>query len=328
VELYTEKGILIGHADESGYITSELLNKIKNSETKYIYTSHVSYENKQIKTTELIKENFILLTPLYNQLKEVNIKIHKKEKKYLKLYCYFRSYQLNNNRVHYFMDGIVDYYINLKNKKVLTKIISNRHSYNKDIKQIDEKGIVGVGIYQVGIPKINNLLLKEDKITKYSIKDKNILIDSIKGRNIGFIKFENNNINLLVNFITKDNPKESKLFGNEIITNEYYIDTYHKTNNLNTVELDNLLCYKAHSNYSAKNKKDSEYQKINVIEELFIISSENVSEIKKSGKKWGFYTGKPTQYESEYWQNIQNPYYQPLPESIEKYIKENLTEVK
>lgn len=62
----------------------------------------------------------LLLLPLkvLGQVKLQDVTINGKQPKFVRLKGYFRSYQHNDSLLKYYEDGIVEYYINLKNEKV------------------------------------------------------------------------------------------------------------------------------------------------------------------------------------------------------------------
>jgi hypothetical protein len=331
VEIYSDTGNFIGTTDEKGEITPRLLEEIEKSQTINLYTSHILYENKKIKLHNLNKNNRIKLNPITSNLKEVTINYDKIKKKYLKLNCYFRSYQINNDRVHYFMDGIADIYINTKNNKSkVNKIITNRTFENKNIKQLDEKGPFQVIFKPIGVPTVNEKILFSELIKNYtldSISNNKINIKNKSNKMIGFLSNSelDKSLNIQLKFISEENPKVMNVLGNESILYNYNINTNFSTSYKN---MRNLISYRELRNYKLKNRKDANYQKVDLINEIYILSSEYTDDIIDKGHAWDFYSLKPTNYTNNFWQNIQNPYYQPLPESIEKYIKENLTEVK
>ena len=106
VEIYSDKGDLIGLSDENGVISPELNNKIYLSDSKNITFSHFSFEKKVVPIEYYKNLTFLTLTSTSTILKEVIISNNYK-KKYLKLKGCFRSSQINEDRVQYFIDGIV-----------------------------------------------------------------------------------------------------------------------------------------------------------------------------------------------------------------------------
>ena len=58
---------------------------------------------------------------------------------YVRLKGYYRSYQTNDSIMKYYNDGIVEYYINLKNGKTDLCSYSNRNLHNSKLIAEDKK---------------------------------------------------------------------------------------------------------------------------------------------------------------------------------------------
>ena len=74
----------------------------------------------------------LLLLPLkvLGQVKLQDVTISGKQPKFVRLKGYFRSYQHNDSLLKYYEDGIVEYYINLKNEKVYLRNLTHLFGYN------------------------------------------------------------------------------------------------------------------------------------------------------------------------------------------------------
>ncbi|PWB24114.1 hypothetical protein [Flavobacterium sp. HTF] len=140
VEIYSDKGNLIGSTSADGLMSKDLTNKILSSDTKYLTFVNSFYQNKLVAIKDYNINSIVTMQPITNELQEVVISNIKDKNQYLVISAYVRSVQINNDRVHYFMDGIVEYYISLKTKKIKLKFISNRSFENKSIPQLKEKG--------------------------------------------------------------------------------------------------------------------------------------------------------------------------------------------
>ena len=134
VEIYSEKGDLIGVSDINGVFSSELENKIDNSKATNLTFVNSSYITSELSIEQFKNSPIISLNRIAIELDEVVI-MKPKTYKYLKLKGYFRSLQINEDRPHYFIDGIAEIFISLKSGKIKMKIISNRSFENKSINQ-------------------------------------------------------------------------------------------------------------------------------------------------------------------------------------------------
>ncbi len=323
VEIYSEKGDLIGVSDINGVISSELENKIVNSKA-----TNLTFVNSSYITSELSIEKFknsptISLNRITIELDEVVI-IKPKTYKYLKLKGYFRSLQINEDRPHYFIDGIVEMYISLKSDKIKMRIISNRSFENKSINQLSSTYFFMV----VGSPIFNEFISFKNLNNEYNLKTENSLKTTIldKDSNLekGTISTLNNNSNLQLEIISTSKPKIMKAFGMETDYNNYTINSIYESNENQKINLENIIYFKEIRSYNIKRKQKDKFQKVEATHEFYLLEKEYVNEL-ESKQFDSFYTFKrPSKFEDKYWEKVDNKYFQPLPKSIEKYIEENL----
>ena len=323
VEIYSEKGDLIGVSDINGVISSELENKIVNSKA-----TNLTFVNSSYITSELSIEKFknsptISLNRITIELDEVVI-IKPKTYKYLKLKGYFRSLQINEDRPHYFIDGIVEMYIALKSDKIKITIISNRSFENKSINQLSSTYFFMVA----GAPIFNEFTSFKNLNNEYNLKTENSLKTTIldKDSNLekGTISTLNNNSNLQLEIISTSKPKIMKAFGMETDYNNYTINSIYESNENQKINLENIIYFKEIRSYNIKRKQKDKFQKVEATHEFYLLEKEYVNEL-ESKQFDSFYTFKrPSKFEDKYWEKVDNKYFQPLPKSIEKYIEENL----
>ena len=81
----------------------------------------------------------LLLLPLkvLGQVKLQDVTINGKQPKFVRLKGYFRSYQHNDSLLKYYEDGIVEYYINLKNEKVYLGSAELISSHRQRVADVD-----------------------------------------------------------------------------------------------------------------------------------------------------------------------------------------------
>ncbi len=127
------------------------------------------YQNTVVTIDNFNNNTVFKMNPIVNALKEVVVSNKKDKNQYLVLKTYVRSLQINNDRVHYFMDGIVDYYISLKTKKVKLKFRSNRSFENKSIPQLKDKGF-RIYFQIVGAPMLNEILNYQKLNQNYNLQ--------------------------------------------------------------------------------------------------------------------------------------------------------------
>ena len=85
----------------------------------------------------------LLFLPLQalGQIKLQDVTISSQRPKFVRLKGYYRSYQHNDSVLKYYVDGIVEYYINLKNEKVDIRMYSSRHLRNEELISKDKKRV-------------------------------------------------------------------------------------------------------------------------------------------------------------------------------------------
>ena len=323
VEIYSEKGDLIGVSDINGEISSELENKIHNSKA-----TNLSFVNSSYLTSELSIEKFknspvISLNRIAIELDEVVI-TKPKTYKYLKLKGYFRSLQINEDRPHYFIDGIVEFYISTKSDKVKMRIISNRSFENKSINQISPTYFFMVA----GVPMFNEFTSYENLNNRYELKTDNSLKTTISDKETnlekGTISTLNNNSNLQLEIISTLKPKIMKLFGMETYYNNYNINSIYESSDYQKINLENIIYFKEIRSYDIKRKQKDQFQKVEATHEFYLLEKEYVNKL-DSKLFDDFYTFKrPSKFEDKYWEKVDNKYFQPLPKATERYIEENL----
>lgn len=328
VEIYSDNGDLIGLTNGHGEIPTQLNNDISTSKTNFLTFIHPTFNNK-IVSIKLFKNNpVVYLSPIFIELKEVIIVPKPKKYKYLKLKGYFRSIQINNDKPQYFIDGIVDYYISIKSGNIKNRILSNRSFENKSIRQISSSFHFSVA----GAPTFNKFFIYKNLSGQYNfdeLKGESIkLIEKKDGKEKGVFKILNDDSVVQLEIISKENPKIMSLFGIESNFNNYTINAIYNTKNIVKMDLDNLTYFKEIRNYNVKRKKEKKYTRIDSTHEFFLIDKEYVNEIGSKGLD-GFYSFlTPSNYVEDYWKSIEHELFQPLPKSLETYIRQNLTEIK
>ncbi|MBP2282397.1 hypothetical protein H4V97_000715 [Flavobacterium sp. CG_23.5] len=324
VEIYSENGDLIGMSDNNGIISSDLENKIYNTTTKSLTFVNPIYKTSEI-SIEIFKNTPIIsLNRIVTELEEVVIKPKPKVYEYLKLKGYFRSIQINEDKPHYFIDGIVEYYISSKSDKIKMKIIYNRSFENKSIKQISPNYWFMVA----GVPSFNDCIKHKNLKNEYNLKLTNnqniIILDKETNLEKGTIINFKNNLNLQLEIISNKKPKVMKMFGMETDYNNYTINAIYNSDDALKMNLENLTYFKEIRSYDIKRKQKDKFQKVEATHEFFLLEKNYVNEINSKGFD-NFYTfKKPSDFEGDYWKNVENEYFQLMPKSLEKYIQENL----
>lgn len=330
VEIYSDKGNLVGSTDVDGLLSKDLENKILSANTKILTFVNSFYQNKVVTIDNFNNNTVFKMNPIVNALKEVVVSNKKDKNEYLVLKTYVRSLQINNDRVHYFMDGIVEYYISLKTKKVKLKFLSNRSFENKSIPQLKEKGFK-IYFQISGAPMLSGLLDYNKLSESYGLQKStaDVKIKS-KGDNSlkGSLSLNPNGTSLTLGIITDDKRKVMKGLGVENILNNYTINSLFSNKEFEDIGFDSLLYFKETRNYEIKAKKDKVTQKVDATHEVFVLGYRFSEKIDAKGLDSNYRLIYSSAYQDNYWENVNNALFQPLPTALEKYIEENLTEIK
>jgi len=331
VEIYSDTGSLIGSTDVDGLLTKDLENKILLANAKRLTFVNSFYQNQVVAIDDFYNNAVFKMNPIVNALKEVVVSNKKDKNEYLVLKTYVRSLQINNDRVHYFMDGIVEYYISLKSNKVKLKFLSNRSFENKSIRQLKETGLSRVSFQIVGAPMLSEILNYNKLVDSYDLKKSavDIKINNKEDNSLkGSLYLNPNGISMTLGVITDDKPKVMKGLGVENILNNYTINSLFSNKGFEDVGFDSLLYFKETRNYDIKAKKDKVTQKVDAIHEVFVLDYQFSEKIDANGLDSNYSLIHSSKYQDNYWENVENELFQPLPKSLQKYIEENLNEIK
>ncbi|PWB24113.1 hypothetical protein [Flavobacterium sp. HTF] len=151
-----------------------------------------------------------------------------------------------------------------------------------------------------------------------------------KGENSlrGSLHLDSNTTGLSLAIITDDKPKVMKGLGVENTLNNYTINSLFNNEKFEEIGFNSLLYFKEIRNYSIKARKDIETQKVDAIHEVFVLKSRLSENIDAKGLDNNYSFKKSSSHQNDYWKHIDNILFQPLPKSVEKFIEENLTEIK
>jgi hypothetical protein len=324
VEIYSETGDLIGVTDKNGVISENLEEKINLSDTHFITFNHPFFENKEIATIDYFKLKVLFLKPIAIELDEVVV-AKKENLQYLKLKGYFRSVQMNENKPHYFNDGIVNYYISLRTGKIKTKVLYNRSFEDKKLKQLS-------GLYHfsiVGVPLFNDLLTYKNILNKYVTSKESDLSEIIISDNKtkGYLNVNNDKLELQFSINSSENPKKMKLFGMESELDLYNISAIYDSTGKINFDLRNILFFKEVRGYNLRKNKKQNFSRIDATHEFFLLEKEYVEKIEDRDFDNNYSFISPSRYDYPFWIKIDNKLFQPYPNSLYNAIQQ-MTEIK
>ena len=147
--VYDADGMVTGRSDMGGHI-----NLQKGLE---YHISHIGYEPKSLVCDD---NSIILLSPSSYELSEVNVTA--KKRKYYHCKVYFRSIEHVDSCLKYYMDGIREFYIDTKNRKVHTGNIVTNYFMSKRQDIAQKKRSMMIGDRYMALPFLDKYTLYEE----------------------------------------------------------------------------------------------------------------------------------------------------------------------
>lgn len=326
--IYSKEGLSLCVSDIYGVID---INTIINNSDK-ILIQHISYDNKEISTQTLNNSKTIVLSPRKILLDSIVLRgVNNYD--YVVLKGYFRTYDYFNKKPRYFFDGLIEYYIPLKNGgKVYHKILEYRLFENKEsvneYLEIFGKGFsdppkiftLGSKSYINQIPKDINYMDEGDKISFMK-----------SGLNMGFIqKTKTGNIQFYFDKVPPQNKISRSFFK---IKGEQYrgliLENYSETD-IKNPSLKNLISRTRSTVGSVQRKKDHGFIPMETFEEFYVLErtylqKKDVNNIKKSFDKSIYLDGK-SDYKEKFWKNLEHYNIPTLSNNILKQLNSVLEE--
>lgn len=205
------------------------------------------------------------------------VKITSQRPKYVRLKGYYRSYQTNDSVLKYYVDGIVEYYINLKNGKLDIKNFGSRHLRNNELISKERKRAFTLSDQATFRPWLEGTTYIEECKKRYELKDsigKQLLLKD--NHAFGFIKKDslNKSCSIEVDKLPTYDKLTHSLFGfTQEIKKDHFTEAYQLTSD-DYYSFKNLLFQKTDQSYTYWYKKDTHKQLIRVITELYITEQE------------------------------------------------------
>ena len=260
--VYDAKGTVIGRSDMGGYINLQ--------EGVEYHISHIGYVPKRIVYNE---DSIILLSPSSYKLSGVTATA--KRKKYYHCKMYFRSIEHVDSCLKYYMDGIREFYINTKNKKVHcgNVVTNNFMSKRKDIAQ--KKRSMMIGDKYIALPFLDKSTLYEETMRdkKRNIKSGIVYADSIS---IGSCELltDKNEMLLSIDALWPKNALVTNLFGYEQVLSKYNKTELYQYNDLDAPSVFNLKSSNSYRHLTLTHKKENIVRDIDVEDIFYVVEYE------------------------------------------------------
>jgi hypothetical protein len=334
VEIYDTSGNIIGLSDENGTITKEIIEKINQLNTSSIQFSHISYKTSLIPKSKFLELKQIYLTREIIMLDEAVV-VPNKNRNFLLLKGYYRTYNIIDTQVKSYSDGIIEYLYPTDSKKsVVIRRLQERSFLKKTPAILSDtvKKLMEINIVGPRIPDMNIIAENTNHIYDYLDEQSNhyFLLSREKQSKITKIDIEKGNKAILqeVSYLSPNEQKVIKRFGNESSFEYHNESSLYHTDSLADISLSNLIYHKEIRKFKMKGKNDERFQNVEDVGEFFI---ESVEYLDKQPKGFGKFTGfnKFSSYSLSFWEQFtKHPFYKPLPSGILESLKENLIEFK
>lgn len=267
--VYDANGTVIGRSDMGGCIHLQ-----KGFE---YHISHISYEPKSFVFKE---DSIIFLSPSSHELSEVNVTA--KKKKYYHCKVYFRSIEHVDSCLKYYMDGIREFYIDTKNKKVdCGNIVTNYlMSKRKDIAQ--KRRSMMMGDRYMALPYLDKNTFYEE-----TMRDKKrnslsgiVYADSIPIGNCEVFSDKNEMV-LSIDALYPKNSLVTNLFGYTQVLSKHNKTEIYRYDDFNAPSVFNLKSSNSYRHLTLTHKKENLVRDIDV-EDMFYVVEYEYTDTKES----------------------------------------------
>ena len=270
-QILNNKGAVIGTTDIDGKLPQDLNDEV-------VTIQHIAYKPKSVKSSLFKADTPIYLNPIEYQLNAVTVTA--KNREYIHLKTYFRSYQLNDSRMKYFRDGYLDFFIDTKHKDAERFAIKIRNFQNDSLIDMDKERANTLVDKYIYTPSLDGLTLMETlkkegwKFTTDSI-DSRLRLNEVVG---GAIRIDTIQRVLRVEYdvlaTKKKTPKT--LFGYTTRLEKYY-QTENYIYNTDYQSYMDLINRKSYRKLFFSHKKDTKEQMIEIFDELYVLEHEYIT---------------------------------------------------
>ena len=260
--VYDANGTVIGHSDMGGYI-----NLQKGFE---YHISHISYESKSLVYKE---DSIIFLSPSSYELSEVNVTA--KKKKYYHCKVYFRSIEHVDSCLKYYMDGIREFYIDTKSKKVHCGNIVTNYFMSKRNDIAQKKRSMMIGDRYMALPFLDKNTLYEETMRdkKRKIESGIVYADSIPIGNCEVFSDKNEMV-LSIDALYPKNSLVTNLFGYTQVLSKHNKTEIYRYDDFNAPSVFNLKSSNSYRHLTLTHKKENLVRDIDVEDEFYVVEYE------------------------------------------------------
>jgi len=230
------------------------------------HISHISYEPKSLVYYD---DSIIFLSPSFYTISEVNVTA--KKKKYYHCKVYFRSIEHVDSCLKYYMDGIREFFVDTKSKKVHYGNIETNYFMSKRQDIAQKKRSMMIGDRYMALPFLSKNTLYEETMRdkKRNIESGFIYADSIS---IGSceIRPDKNEMLLSIDALFPKSTLVTNLFGYTQVLSKYNKTELYRYNDFDAPSVFNLKSSNSYRHLTLTHKKEDIVRDIDV-EDIFYI---------------------------------------------------------
>ena len=260
--VYDANGTVIGRSDMGGYISLQ-----KGFE---YYISHINYRPKSFVYND---DSIFLLSPSFYTISEVSVTA--KKRKYYHCKVFFRSIEHVDSCLKYYMDGIREFFIDTKSKKVhCGNVVTNYFmSKRQDIAQ--KKRSMMIGDRYMALPFLDKNTLYEETMRdkKRNIESGVVYADTVS---IGSCEAfpDKDEMLLSIDALWPKSTLVTNLFGYTQVLSKHNKTELYRYDDFNAPCVFNLKSSNSYRHLTLTHKKEDIVRDIDVEDVFFVVEHE------------------------------------------------------
>ena len=260
--VYDANGTIIGRSDMGGCI---------NLQKGFEY--HISHINYRPKSFVYNDDSIIFLSPSFYTISEVSVTA--KKKKYYHCKVFFRSIEHVDSCLKYYMDGIREFFIDTKSKKVHYGNVETNYFMSKRQDIAQKKRSMMIGDRYMALPFLDKNTLYEETMRdkKRNIESGIVYADSIS---IGSceIRSDNSEMLLSIDALWPKNSLMTNLFGYTQVLSKYNKTELYRYNDFDAPSVFNLKSSNSYRHLTLTHKKENLVRDIDVEDMFYVVEYE------------------------------------------------------
>ena len=260
--VYDANGTVIGRSDMGGYISLQ-----KGFE---YYISHINHRPKSFVYND---DSIIILSPSFYTISEVSVTA--KKKKYYHCKVYFRSIEHVDSCLKYYMDGIREFFIDTKSKKVHcgNVVINYFMSKRQDIAQ--KKRSMMIGDKYLALPFLDKNTLYEETMrdNKRNIQSGVVYADTVSIGNCEVFP-DKDEMLLSVDALWPKSTLVMNLFGYTQVLSKHNKTELYRYDDFNAPCVFNLKSSNSYRHLTLTHKKENLVRDIDVEDMFYVVEYE------------------------------------------------------